>query len=108
VDVVLERNRNPVQRTAHAAGCAFTIAIIGLLQRVRIDVDRRLQRLLIHPQPGKIHLDELVRTESALLHCLAHLRDRGFDERERLRRRRRRLGAREHSGQPDKDRGKMT
>ena len=47
VDVVLERDRDAVQRTAHFARRALAVALVGLLERARVDRDRRVQPVLV-------------------------------------------------------------
>ena len=86
VDVVLERYRNAVQRTAYLTGCALGIEAFGICERVRIDRDRRIQEILVERDTCQVLLDERSRCRSALGHCALHLGDRGFNDVERHRR----------------------
>ena len=54
----------PCSGAAHTAGRPFAIALVGLLQRIGVDVIRGLQRLLVHAEPGEVHLDQLVRRDA--------------------------------------------
>ena len=43
VDVVLQQDRDAVQRTAHLAGLALGVERVGVLQRRRVELDHRVQ-----------------------------------------------------------------
>ena len=80
VDVVLQRDRDAVQRTAQLAGGALAIERVGLLERARVDDDRRVQAILVGAEPHQILTDERARRQPARRHRRAHLRDRRFDD----------------------------
>ena len=82
VDVVLERHRDAVERAAQLALRAFTIELVGLLERLRIDGQRRVQAILVHPDPHQVLLDQLAGGHLAFCHRRLHLRNRGLDDRE--------------------------
>ncbi len=54
VNVVLQRDRNPVKRTAHLSLSPLTIEFLGFLQRIGIDCDDRVQPILINRDPCEI------------------------------------------------------
>ena len=43
-DVVLQENRDPVERSAHPSGLSLGVQVFGDLQRVRVDLENRAQR----------------------------------------------------------------
>ena len=59
MDVVLERDRDAVQRTAYAAGGALAIAFVRLVQGPGIDGDDRVQAILVERDAEQRLLDEL-------------------------------------------------
>jgi hypothetical protein len=84
-DVVFDRDGNAVQRTADLAGFALGIERVRFLHRVRIDVDRRVEAVLVHADAHEVLRDEIVRSDAAAAHRFLHLGDRRFDDAERLR-----------------------
>ena len=53
VNVVLERDRDTVQRTADASGAALAVALVGLLEGTRVHVQRRVQPIFVQPDAGQ-------------------------------------------------------
>jgi hypothetical protein len=51
VNVVLERDRDAVQRTPHATQPTLAVAFVGLLERARVHVDGRVQTILVESDP---------------------------------------------------------
>ena len=92
VHVVLQRDRNAVQRPANPARRALAIALGGDLERLRVHRDRRVQQLLVHPDALQILADDLARRDAPRLQRRLHLRNRRFDDREWLVSGRRRSG----------------
>ena len=82
VDVVLERHRDAVERAAQLALRAFTIELVGLLERLGIDGQRRVQAILVHRDPHQVLLDQLTGGHLAFRHRRLHLRNRRLDDRE--------------------------
>jgi hypothetical protein len=91
VDVVLERHRDAVQRAAHLTLRALAIQGIGLVERMRIHVDRGVQPILVEPEPHQILADDLARRRLAGLHGRLHIRHRRLVDAERRLLPRRRL-----------------
>ena len=54
VDVVFERDRDAVQRAAQSSLRALAIELVGLLERVRVDGDRRVNPVLVHRQAHEV------------------------------------------------------
>ena len=99
VDVVLERDRNAVQRAADLALRALAVALVGFLQRVGIDRERGVEAIFVERDARQVLLHEIARRRAPLLHRLAQVGDRRLDDVERLRqsgRGRRRLAAAAH------------
>ena len=84
VDVVLERDRNAVQRTAQLALRALAIERVGFLERLRIHGQRRVQPVFVGRKPNQVLLDQLPRRDLSLGHRRLHLRDRRLDDGEAL------------------------
>ena len=84
VNVVLEGDRDSVQRAADLALRAFTIPLVRLLQRMGVHRDDRIQPVLVHRDSRKVLVDDLARRGAPLLHRSPHLGDSGFNHRERL------------------------
>ena len=66
------------------------IELVGLLLRVRVDDDQRVQRrpvLVVRLDAAQVRVDERAAGEAAGLHRLVDLRDGGFFDAERRRRR---------------------
>ena len=84
LDVVLQRDRDAVQRTANLSLRALAIALVGDLERLRVDRDRRVQRVLVQRDAHQILLDDLPRRDAAGLHRGLHLGNRRFDDGEGL------------------------
>ena len=59
--VVLQPDRDAVQRTAHLALRALAVALVGELQRVRVHRDRGVQPVLVHRDAREVLLDDLMR-----------------------------------------------
>ena len=101
VDVVLERDRDAVQRPADLAGGALAIERVGLFQRLVVDGDDGVDRVFVHRDAREVLRDDLARGGASLLHRRLHLGNRGFHDRERGtgrfggRRRRGRAGGRQ-------------
>jgi hypothetical protein len=83
VDVVLERDRDPVQRPAQLALGALAVALVGLLERIGIDRDHGVQPVLVERDALQRLPHQLARCHAALLHRRAHLGDRRLDDAER-------------------------
>jgi hypothetical protein len=58
-----ERDGNAVQRAANLALRALAIERIGLVERLRIDRQRRVEAVLVHRDADQILLDQLPRGE---------------------------------------------
>ena len=89
VDVVLDDDRDTVQRTARTARPSFVVQRVGDGQRVRVDLDDRSQRRSLPIDlldPAQIELGDLPGGVSARRHPLGELRGSGFLERKRGRR----------------------
>jgi hypothetical protein len=80
VDVVLERDRNAVERPAHAAGRPLAIERVGLLEGARVDREGGVQSVFVEREPHEVLLNELMRGETARLHGRLQVRDRRFDD----------------------------
>ena len=61
VDVVLQRDRDAVQRAADLAGRALAVEGVGLLQRLVVDGDDGVDGVLIHRDAGQVLRDDLAR-----------------------------------------------
>ena len=100
VDVVLERDRNAVQRSADAALRALAIERVGVGERVRVHRDRGVQLVLVGRDAGEVLLHDLVRRRAPGLHRRLHVGDAGLEDTERSggfrRPRGRRLAGGEH------------
>ena len=100
-----------MQRTADPAGRAIAIQSIGFIERVRIHDDGRVQPIFIGGEPHEVLTDERPRGQAARCHRGTHLRDRGFDQMERLGGRRGAAGSlcgkrdRENAGEREEDDG---
>jgi hypothetical protein len=79
VDVVLERDRDAVQRSAELALRALAIERVGLGERVRIDGQCGVEPIFVHRNPDQVLLDQLARGDLLLRHRLHHLRDGRLD-----------------------------
>jgi hypothetical protein len=88
VDVVLQRDRDAVQRSAHQAPRPLAIALVGLAQRARVDRDDGVQPILVERDAQQVLLHDLARRGAPLLHRAAHVRDARLDHGEGLARRR--------------------
>jgi hypothetical protein len=82
MDVVLQRNRDAVQRAAHLAGPPLAIEAIGFLERLRVHRQRGVQFFFIERDANQVLLHELARGDAAFTHRALHLGDRRFDHRE--------------------------
>ena len=96
-DVVLDQNRNAVERPAHAAGPAFGVEGVGDRRGVRVDLEDAAQlgaAPVDRVDPRQVFLDERPRRLLAGFHPLLQIGDRHLVEierrgRGRLRRQRR-------------------
>ena len=84
LDVVLQRDRNAVQRSANLSGRALAIALVRFLQRIRIDGDRRVQLVLIRGDADEVLQHELVRGDAPVFQRGLHVGDAGLDDVERF------------------------
>ena len=87
VDVVLERDRDAVQRPAHLPGLALGVEPIGLGQRPGVHRQRRVDALFVERDALQVLLDQLSGRDPPLGHRLLHVGDAGFDHGEGRRRR---------------------
>ncbi len=62
---------------------ALTIEVLGFLQSVAVDRDRRVELVLIERDPREALQNQLSRSDPSLLHRRPHLRNRGLDDSER-------------------------
>jgi hypothetical protein len=60
LNVVLERNRNPVQRSAHASRRALAIPFVGFLERARVHVNDGVEPIFVQRDARERLLHELV------------------------------------------------
>ena len=106
VDVVLQGDRNAVQRTADFPLRPLPVALGGDRQRLGIHGNRRVQKVLVGPETGQILLHQLPRCHATLLHRRPHLGNGRFDDREGRARRRRgdAFGLRGHGERGDSNR----
>ncbi len=75
LDIVLQRNRDAVQRPAYAAVRALAVQSIGFLERMGIDRDRGVKLVLISGDSGKILQHQLARGDALSRQRFADLRD---------------------------------
>src|SRR2546422_11750561 len=61
VNDVLERDRNPMQRTPQPSAGAFPIQLLCFFQRIRIDGNRGVKLSIVERDPGQILLNQLAR-----------------------------------------------
>ena len=85
-----------MQRSERAAGGALAIARIGVLERVRIHRDGRVQLVFVRRDAGQVLTHQFVRRDAALFHRRAHLGNRRLNDGKRLVLGRRRDPARLH------------
>ena len=69
-----------MQRAAQLALRALAIELVGFVERLRIDRQRRVQAIFVHRDPHQVLLDQLPRRHLALRHRRLHLRNRRFDD----------------------------
>jgi len=72
----------PLQRAADSSLGPLAIELVGLFERPRVDDNRRVQAILVQPEPRQVLTDELTRGELTTRHGVAHLLDRRFDDAE--------------------------
>ena len=84
LDVVLDRDRNAVQRPPVFAVRALAVERVGLLKRPRVDDHDCIELLVVGRDSRKVLQDELARCRGAARQGLLHSRDRGFHDAERL------------------------
>ena len=84
VDVVLESDRDAVERTAHTTLGALLVESVRLCERVGVDRDRRVHALLIEGDAQEVSLDQCTRGEVPFLHRALHLGDGRLDDVEAL------------------------
>ena len=80
VDVVLERDRDAVQRAAHLALRALAIESFRFPQRVAIHRDRRVQLVLVERDALEVLADQFPRSDAPLFHGGPHLWDGRLDD----------------------------
>ena len=68
LDVVLERDRNPVQGSTYHAGGAFGVERRGLSECIRIDRDRRVEPVLICRDAYQVGSHDVLRGQLTHLH----------------------------------------
>ena len=93
VDVVLQRDRDAVQRAARLPLRPLAVPLLGLAKGLAVDRDGRVELVLVDGDSRQALEDEIARRYPPLLHRRPHLRDRGLDDRKR-----RTLGARPSLG----------
>ena len=108
VNVVLEGDRNAVQRSADLARLMLPIETIGLFERLRVDRDHRVQLVVVERDALQVLLDHVTRAGSAVQHRLLQFGNCRLDDGEgnggRGRRGRRRARAHGRAGNEDCDR----
>src|SRR5262249_8491283 len=80
VDVVLQPDRNSVQRTPKPSLRTLAVTLLSLAQGVWIDRHHRVQLLVVERDPRQILLDELARGDVPVRHRPPHVRDAGLDD----------------------------
>jgi hypothetical protein len=83
MDVVLERDRDPVERTPHPAPCALDVEAVRLLHRIGIEGDHTVESALIGGDSVQIHLHQLLRVDAMRLERMLNLGNGRLDELER-------------------------
>ena len=84
LDVVLDGDRNAVQRPADVSLLALAIALVGLFERIGVHGDRRVQLVLIRGDAREALQHELSRGDPSGPQRLLHLRNGRFDDAEWL------------------------
>ena len=92
VDVVLERDRDAMQRTAHLARPALAVEGVGLVEGARIDRDRGVDPVFVEGDAQQVLRHQLARGDPPGGHRRLHLRNRRLDDLERFACPRRRAG----------------
>ncbi len=67
-----------MKRPANPSRGALTVALVRLFECMRVDVDDRVQPILVQRDSRERLLDQLVRRHAVALERHAHVRDRGF------------------------------
>ena len=80
VDVVLQRDRDAVQRSADAPLGTLAVERVGFLQRFRVDGDGRVEQVLVLGDAREVLLHDLVRGEASRLHRRLHVGDAGLED----------------------------
>ena len=75
MDVVLERDRNAVERSANLARGAFAIPRFRFLERMRIHGDDGVELVFVGCDACEVLQDDFSRGDAALLHSCLHLAD---------------------------------
>ena len=84
MDIVFERDRNAVERTAHAPLGALLVESVGLGERIGVDRDHRVYALLIKSDAQEVGLDQSTGGDTPFLHRALHFRDARLDDVETL------------------------
>ena len=80
VNVVLQRDRNSVQRPASPRLGALPVEAFGFRQRVRVHGDRRVQEVFVQGDPHQVLLYEIARGQAAFLHGRLQFRNRRLND----------------------------
>ena len=82
MNVVLERDWNAVERTAHLALRALAVACIGFVERAWVQRHHGIEPRFVLRNTIEIFLHETARRGATLLHRRLHVGNRGFYNRE--------------------------
>ena len=102
--VVLERNRNAVERSAHATVGPLTVESVRLRECVGVDGDRGVHALLVEGDAQEVGLDQFARGDATVGHRTLHVGDGRLDHVEGLDRGVARLGVRVYRARRDEHR----
>jgi hypothetical protein len=80
VDVVLESDRDAVERASDSPGAPFAVALVGVGERTRVDRDRCVQPIFIGRDSQERLGDNVSRRGATLFHGEPHLIDRCLDD----------------------------